>query len=224
MKVYSVISAGFRGYAGLVVLGGLVWWPSWPGSGGGVARARSGKRPLARPLATPKRPSLPFHKDRVCRKDKDCVFRPSVCPLCDPCKPAWRPVCNRKKARQIRSMRARVRCKLRYCRPCARHKNWLGHKAVCFRRQCAVAPLRTRAAHGDLECKRNSDCGFMPGTYCLCRPCGLYWLQVANRRAIRREKLARAVRGDCLRPRCKPCARRALGKKVLCISGRCAIR
>jgi hypothetical protein len=186
-------------------------------------RSPSGSR-IPRPSQPPR---LPFDKDRLCRRDSDCVFRPSPCPECDPCKPTWRQVCNRKTARRIRAARKRSRCPHRPCRRCAHHQNWLGSRPVCFRRQCTVAPLQnlSGAPSKGLACKRDRDCGFFPRSRCVCRPCGLYWRRVANREAIRREIRRRSVMGQCIRPTCKKCpARRALGTRAVCVKGRCTAR
>jgi hypothetical protein len=188
-----------------------------PGSTSGSRIPRSGQPPR-----------LPFHRERLCRRDSDCVIRPTPCPGCSPCKPTWRPVCNRKTARRIRAARKRTRCPPpRPCRRCAHPRNWLGSRPVCFRRQCTLAPLQNRpgAPSKGLACKRDADCGFFPRSSCLCRPCGLYWRQVANQEAIRREIRRRSVMGQCIRPTCKPCpARRALGTRAVCVKGRCTAR
>lgn len=210
----------------MAVLAGLWWGASAGGWVEDAAWARSTtKGHSARPL-TPRPPKLPFHKDRVCRRDKDCVFRPTICPGCNPSKPIWRQVCNRKTARRIRAMQNRVRCAMPRCRRGAHSQNWIGSVPVCFQKQCTVAPLRPKKQprSADLKCMRNHDCAFYPAPRCVCLPCGLYWRQAANRRAIRRAKSILARIGACRAPRCKKCRRRALGKKALCIRGRCTAR
>jgi len=172
-------------------------------------------------------PRLPFHRERLCRRDSDCVLRPTACPGCDPCKPTWRQICNRKTARRIRAARKRTRCPQRPCPRCAHHDNWLGSGPVCFRRQCTLPPLQNLPGGPSrgLACKRDADCGFFPRSGCSCRPCGLYWRRVANREAIRREIRRRSVMGRCIKPPCKQCpARRALGTRAMCVEGRCTAR
>jgi hypothetical protein len=233
VKCNVLDSGGYRRTVGSVVAAGLVWWFGGDVLGGlwgpGAAQARSGKRVVAKRMVIPPRPKLGFRKDRVCRRDSDCVLRPTVCQRCAPCKPAWRSVCNRKTARRIRATRNRVRCALPRCRKCSRSSNWLGTRPVCFKKQCVIAPLqkkqrKTVFGASDLQCKRNRDCGFRHAPLCACRPCGLYWRQPANRRSIRREMRRRSRMGACRTSRCKPCTRRALGKKSLCIAGRCTVR
>lgn len=230
MRFHILVSGQRRCCVGMMVAAGLVWWSGGDWAGGdwarGTAWARSGKRPVARPSPIPQRPKLPSHKDRACRRDKDCVFRPTVCRVCAPCKPTWRSVCNRKTARMIRAIRWRSRCALPKCHKCSSSSNWLGRKVVCFQKQCVIAPLQKKSMFGlrGLKCKRHSDCGFLPMPYCVCLPCGLYWRQAANRRTVLREKSSTYVMGQCIRMRCKKCSRRALGSKALCIRNRCTVR
>lgn len=212
-------------------MGGLLLFWVVPGAGWGVqaARAQAVKRPARGPKLLSRSthaPKLPFHQERLCHKDTDCVMRPSLCSGCNPCKPTWRGVCNQKTARRIRATRNRIRCALRRCRKCAHRKHWLGTRPVCFGKQCTLAPLRptTKKVPRSLRCKRHSDCGFLPPPMCACRPCGLYWRQPANRATIRRMLSLRTQARFCRRRRCQRCLRRALGKKSLCLKGRCKIR
>jgi hypothetical protein len=73
-----------------------------------------------------------------CRRDGDCVFLPSICDRCAPCKPAWRPVGNRAALKRIQSMQARVRCAAVRCQDCAKASNWLGKKPICARGRCWI--------------------------------------------------------------------------------------
>lgn len=192
---------------------------NWLGTRAVCVRGRCAVAPLR------KKPK-PLDADLLCKKDKDCVFRPSVCGGCAPCKPTLRQVCNRKTARRIRHMAARARCLPRRCGKCSSPLNWRGSKAVCFQKQCAIAPLRSTKAPfmGSLKCKSHKDCGFWPGPQCGCRPCGLFWRPVANRRSIRREKRRRSLMGACGLFNCNKCARRGLGKRARCIRRRCIVR
>lgn len=226
--------SGTTGDSGGRVLGwmfGLLLVGVAPGAGWGVqaAWAQAAKRPARGPTLQPRSPhapKLPVHKERSCRKDADCVIRPSLCHACDPCRPTWRRVCNQKTARRIRSTRNRIRCAMRRCRKCAHHKHWLGTRPVCFLKQCTLAPRQatSRKIPRSLRCKRHADCGFLPPPLCACRPCGLYWRQPANRATIRRMLSLRAQARVCRRRRCQRCRSRALGKKALCLKGRCTVR
>lgn len=74
--------------------------------------------------------------DSSCKRNADCGFLPSVCPICAPCKPTWRPVGNREAIRRIRGIQAIVDCARPRCKPCASSSNWLGKKAICLKGRC----------------------------------------------------------------------------------------
>ncbi len=176
--------------------------------------------------AVPRKKAKPrIHKHQFCKKDTDCVFVPSICRRCAPCKPTMRPVGNRKMLRWVHVSRKKVRCARRRCRRCSRKKNWLGKKAVCFQNRCTVAPLKKKGKpiFSRLKCKRHKDCGLWPAPLCGCLPCGLYWRQAANRRSLRRESIRRSRMGPCGYA-CRKCARRGLGTRALCIRRRCVVR
>lgn len=72
----------------------------------------------------------------ACRKNRDCVFLPPICPDCPPCEPTWRTVGNRHALKRIRGMQALVNCRAPRCRKCA--PRWLGKRPICRDRRCTV--------------------------------------------------------------------------------------
>jgi hypothetical protein len=95
------------------------------------AEATSGTK-----VTTSKPPKLPWSKDRVCKKDSDCVLLPTRCPRCRP--HCWRPVGNREALKRAESVQASVQCRNPGCRRCRPDYDWLGTKAVCVKGQCEV--------------------------------------------------------------------------------------
>jgi endonuclease YncB( thermonuclease family) len=96
--------------------------------------------PRPAPVAQPQPPDLPWNKDRVCKRDRDCVFADNPCFRCPPCKPTWREVTNRAARRRAREFFARHSIACSRCKPCPDGPSkWLGTKAVCVKGQCTVA-------------------------------------------------------------------------------------
>jgi endonuclease YncB( thermonuclease family) len=103
-----------------------------------VGSASAAPRPA--PVAQPQPPNLPWSKDHVCKRDSDCVFAHSPCPLCPPCKPTWRAVTSRAEYRRREDFYARRRIRCIRCKPCPDGPSkWLGTKAVCVKGQCTMA-------------------------------------------------------------------------------------
>ncbi len=130
---------------------GLAWWYRQYARGDKKlaaleAKARKAKRGLwadPAPVAPwnwrrGKR-TKPWSKDKVCKRNSDCVFAYRPCPLCPPCKPTWRAVTNRAEYRRRESFYARRRIRCMRCKPCPDGRSkWLG-KAVCVKGQCTAA-------------------------------------------------------------------------------------
>lgn len=81
-------------------------------------------------------------KDRRCRRNRDCVFRPRLCGFLKPCTDQWQDAVNRKTARHLvqRFSVMRPSCQSN-CRTAARGRR-LGTKAVCIKRRCHAFDLK----------------------------------------------------------------------------------
>jgi endonuclease YncB( thermonuclease family) len=83
-------------------------------------------------------PRLPWSKDRICKRDQDCAFRPRfACDPCPPCGASWRTPINVWILKRVRKKEELKDCHRR-CSRCRRKD--LGTKAVCVKGQCAVQP------------------------------------------------------------------------------------
>jgi endonuclease YncB( thermonuclease family) len=101
------------------------------------AEAKQGKRGLWAD-ASPTPPWDWRRPDLLCRQESDCVFLPTICPGCPPCKPTPRRAGNREALKRIQNSQARVRCAVPTCAPCASERNWVGGKLACTDGRCAV--------------------------------------------------------------------------------------
>ena len=74
----------------------------------------------------------------TCKRNKDCGFLPVICPVCLPCKPAWRPVGNLRAIRLARAAAAKVNCAMPRCLACGMKRNWRGTRVVCLLGRCTA--------------------------------------------------------------------------------------
>jgi hypothetical protein len=87
----------------------------------------------------PARPQLPWSRERICKRHRDCVFSYHFCSPCPACKPTWRSVTNRKTFNRERARYRRHPMKCAKCQSCPDGgSHWLGSKAVCVKGQCEV--------------------------------------------------------------------------------------
>jgi len=132
-----------------LVKAGLAWWyRQYSLKDKKLAQLEEEAKKAKRGLWADASPTPPWeyrHPDLVCRKDADCVFLPSICPECAPCKPTPRRFGNQEALGRIHSMQARVRCALPKCPPCADEKNRIGGNLTCTDGRCALARAATPA-------------------------------------------------------------------------------
>jgi hypothetical protein len=80
-----------------------------------------------------------------------------------------------------------------------------------------------RTAPDELACKKDADCVFLPSICPRCPPCTPTWRPVGNRAALKRIRRMQAI-VDCAAPACRKCKAAWLGKKPICLKGRCAVK
>lgn len=147
---------------------GLGWWyrPYSP-TDKKLAQLEAGAKLAKRGLWAEANPTPPWdwrHPDLLCRQDADCVFLPSICPRCPPCKPTPRRIGNREALKRIQDTQARVRCVVPRCAPCASEKNWVGGRLACTGGRCTIAkPAATTAAGGVYRGNTKSKVLHAPG-------------------------------------------------------------
>jgi micrococcal nuclease len=142
---------------------GLAWWfRKYSPGDQRLARLEEEARKAKRGLWAEAHPVPPWqwrHPERACDKDADCVFLPTLCPGCPPCKPTARRIGNRQTLRRIQDQQARGRCANPHCPACADEKNWIGDKLQCENNQCTghastvSGPAASALYHGNARSK-----------------------------------------------------------------------
>lgn len=74
-----------------------------------------------------------------CKQAADCHILRPLCDGCAPCKPAWRSVGNSAEVKRREGLRARIRCAMPRCKPCAAKHFWLGDTPFCERGTCRLS-------------------------------------------------------------------------------------
>lgn len=94
------------------------------------------KRVKTKKVKKPKPPRLPWSKDRVCKRHRDCALLPPYPCSCPPCGDVWRVPVNQRTLRAFERRWSVRRCKRPKCKKCK--GRYLGTRAVCVKKQCAV--------------------------------------------------------------------------------------
>ncbi len=127
-----------RAHLMLVLLGALLLLPHapTPAAADVIATKKKPKTKKKRAKKRARPPRRPWSKDRLCRRNRDCVLMPSWPCDCPPCGDVWREAVNRKALKRFKMSWARKRCKKPKCRKC--EGRYLGTRALCIKKQCTV--------------------------------------------------------------------------------------
>lgn len=120
----------------LILVGVLVSLPHVPSTARADLISIKKKPKRIKKKKRPRPPKRQWHKDRLCKTNRDCVLMPRWPCSCPPCGDVWREAVNRKTLKRFKMSWARKRCKQPKCRPCK--GRYLGTRALCIRKQCTA--------------------------------------------------------------------------------------
>jgi|GEM_PF-5849065 hypothetical protein len=78
------------------------------------------------------------HKNRECKKNADCTFKPRGGCGCPPCGDRWKKAVNKTYAAWIAKKYAVESCPRHKCAKCSKRLRWLGTEALCIQGQCTT--------------------------------------------------------------------------------------
>lgn len=82
-------------------------------------------------------------KERACRRDQDCVFKPRSGCGCEPCGPTHRSAVNKKYARWLMREYAKEKCPRVKCARCRHPVTWLEQSVACLKDLCTAVAKKT---------------------------------------------------------------------------------